>query len=182
MRPVFILVFAAFFSSSCRGQNDLLILKKHNRTIQSFYPGSEIDFNTATRYYEASINSISKDSLFLVQYDVRRAYTNLGVYILDTVAQYHFAINYHDIVSLEKNRRNFDWSSSGAGLFGGGVLLTTAGLVTWIFSKPNTRYYARPSLVISAAALATVGYFLMKTGNKTRKLGGKYKLHYIKMK
>lgn len=182
MRPIFILAIAILFAFDCSAQNDLLILKKHNRTIQSFYPGSEIDFSTSTREYEASIASITKDSLFLVQYDVRRLYTNLGVFVLDTVAEYHFAVNYKDILSLEKPRKNFDWSSSGAALFGGGTILTTAGLITWIFAKPNTRYYARPSLIIGAAALATAGYFLMKTGNKTQKIGKKYKLQYIKMK
>jgi len=182
MRPIFILAIAILFAFDCSAQNDLLILKKHNRTIQSFYPGSEIDFSTSTREYEASIASITKDSLFLVQYDVRRLYTNLGVFVLDTVAEYHFAVNYKDILSLEKPRKNFDWSSSGAALFGGGTILTTAGLITWIFAKPNTRYYASPSLVIGAAALATAGYFLMKTGNKTQKIGKKYKLQYIKMK
>ena len=182
MRPVFILAITLLFASSCAAQNDLLILKKHNRTIQSFFPGSEINFSTSIREYLASITSIKKDSLFLVQYDVRQVYTRIGVFVLDTVAEYHFAVNYHDILSLGKNRENFDWSGSGAALFGGGTILTAAGLITWIFSKPNTRYYARPSLVIGAAALATTGYFLMKTGNKTRKLGKKYKLQYIKMK
>jgi hypothetical protein len=182
MRVFFILSIAVFLASSCAAQNDLLILKKNNRTVESFFPGSEMDFSTNMRYYEAYVSSIEKDSIFLVQYDVRRVYTNLGVFVLDTVAQYHFGINYRDIISFGKKRKNFDWNSSGAALFGGGALLTTAGLITWIFAKPNTRYYARPQLVIGAAALGTVGYFLMKTGNKTRKLGKKYTLHYIKMK
>lgn len=182
MRFLFIFLTAFFFISSCNAQNDLLILKKNNRTVESFYPGSEMDFSTNTRFYEAYVTSIEKDSVFLVQYDVRRVYTNLGVFVLDTVAQYHFGVNYHDIISFGKARKNFDWNSSGAALFGGGVLLTTAGLVTWIFAKPNTRYYARPELVIGAAAIAAVGYLLMKSGNKTMVLGKKYTLHYIKMK
>jgi hypothetical protein len=182
MRFLFILSAAVFFASSCTAQNDLLILKKNNRTVESFYPASEMDFSTSTRYYEAYVTSIEKDSVFLVQYDVRRVYTNLGVFVLDTVAQYHFGVNYHDIISFGKKRKNFDWNSSGAALFGGGVLLTAAGLVTWIVAKPNTRYYARPQLVIGAAAIAAVGYLLMKSGNKTMVLGKKYTLHYIKMK
>lgn len=182
MRVLFVVIIAVFIANDCIAQNDLLILKKNNKTVESFFPGSEMDLSTNTRYYEAYVTSIEKDSVFLVQYDVRRVYTNLGVFVLDTVAQYHFGINYHDIISLGKKRKNFDWNSSGAALFGGGVLLTTAGLITWIFAKPNTRYYARPQLVIGAAALAAVGYFLMKTGNKTRVLGKKYKLEYIKMK
>lgn len=182
MRALFILSFALFFVSSCTAQSDLLILKKHNKAVQSFFPGSEIAFSTINRYYEANVTSIERDTVFLIQYDVRQVFTNLGVYILDTVAKYHFGINYHDIISFGKTRKSFDWNNSGAALFGGGVLITTAGLITWIFSKPHTRYYASPQLVIGAAALAGVGYLLMKTGNKTMRLGRKYTLHYIKVK
>ncbi|MEO8720592.1 MAG: hypothetical protein ABI297_06415, partial [Ginsengibacter sp.] len=157
MRGFFIFFIAFFAASTCVAQNDLLILKKNNHTVESFFPGSEIDFYSNTRYYEANVTSIKNDSVFLVQYDVRRVFTNLGVFVLDTVAQYHFGINYRDIVSFAKQRKNFDWSASGAALFGGGVLLTTAGLITWIFAKPNTRYYARPQLVIAAATLGAVG-------------------------
>jgi hypothetical protein len=182
MRVFCILFVVLLFACSCEAQSDLLILKKNNRTAESFFPGSEMNFSTGTRSYDAYVTSIEKDSVFLVQYDVRRAYTNLGVFILDTVAQYHFGVNYHDIISFGKKRSGFDWNASGAGLFGGGVLLTTAGLITWIFAKPNTRYYARPQLVIGAAAIAGIGYLLMKSGDKTRKLGKKYTLHYIKVK
>lgn len=182
MRALFILSIIVFYSLSCTAQSDLLILKKHNRTVQSFFPGSEMIFSTSTRYYEAYVTSIDKDSVFLVQYDIRQVFTNMGVYVLDTIAHYNFGINYHDIKVFGKPRKNFDWNSSGAALFGGGILLTTAGLVTWIFTKPETEYHASPQLVIGAAALAAVGYLLMKTGNKNMKLGKKYTLHYIKVK
>jgi len=183
MRLLFILSVAFLYATTCVAQNDLLILKKNNRTIQSFFPGSEIDFSTDVRYYEGQITDIKRDSVFLVQFDIRHVYSpNLGVFVLDTVSEYHFAINYKEIISLGKSRKNFDWNASGATLFGGGALLTTAGLITWIFAKPNTRYYARPQLVIGAAALAAIGYVLLKTGNKTMKLGKKYTLHYIKLK
>ena len=157
MRTFCILFITLLFACSCTAQNDLLILKKNNRNVTSFFPGSEMNFSTSTRSYDAYVTSIEKDSVFLVQYDVRRMYTRLGVFILDTVAQYHFGINYRDIISFGENTKNFDWSSSGAGLFGGGVLLTTAGLITWVFAKPNTRYYARPQLVIGAAAVGALG-------------------------
>ena len=150
---VFLSVFI-FYAANCSAQNDLLILKKNNRTIQSFFPGSEMDFSTDTRYYEGQITSIKRDSVFLIQYDIRHVYSpNLGVFLLDTVAEYHFAVNYKDIISFGKNSSNFNWNASGATLFGGGILLTTAGLITWIFAKPNTRYYARPQLVIGAALI-----------------------------
>jgi hypothetical protein len=175
----FIIVSAA---APCKAQSDLLILKKNHRTVQSFYPGSEISFSTASRYYEAYVTSIERDSVFLVQYDIRQVYTSLRIYVPDTVGSYHFGVNYRDIVSFGRDTRNFDWHSSGAALFGGGALLTTAGLITWIFAKPNTRYYARPSLVIVAAALTGIGYLILKSGNKGKRLGKRYTLDYIKIK
>ncbi|HSN07769.1 MAG TPA: hypothetical protein VLS85_01965, partial [Hanamia sp.] len=143
MRLFFILSVAFLYATTCVAQNDLLILKKNHRTIQSFFPGSEIDFSTNVRYYEGQITDIKRDSVFLVQYDIRHIYSpNLGVFVLDTVSEYHFAVNYKSIISLGKSHSNLDWNASGAALFGGGTLLTTAGLITWIFAKPNTRYYA----------------------------------------
>ena len=183
MRLFFILSVVFLYASNCVAQNDLLILKKNHRTIQSFFPGTEINFSTDARYYEGQITDIKRDSVFLVQYDIRHVYSpNLGVFVLDTLSEYHFAVNYKSIISLGKSHSNFDWNASGAALFGGGTLLTTAGLITWIFAKPNTRYYARPQLVIGSAALAAIGYVLLKSGNKSMKLGKKYTLHYIKLK
>src|SRR5665647_2921177 len=119
----------------------------------------------------AYVTSIERDSVFLIRYDIRQVPTNLGVYMLDTVGRYPFAINYHDITGFEKYNNKFDWKASGGALFGGGILLTTVGLGTWLFAKPNTRYYARPSLVIGSAALSGIGYLLLKSHNKGMPLG-----------
>jgi len=181
MRCLLIIFFLFSYIFSSFAQNDLLILKKNNRNVESFFPGSEIDFSTADRYFEAYVTAVKNDSVFLVQYTIQRILTTLGVYISDTVSEYHYGMNYHSIISIGKKRKGFDLNASGSALFGGGILLTTAGLITWIFSKPHTQYYASKQLVIGAAALAAVGYFLMKSGNKTMTLGKKYTLNYIKM-
>ncbi len=184
MKTLFVLfigIFSFFFTA---GQSsDLLILKKNNRTLQTFFPGNEIIFNTSTRYFDAYIQSINHDSLFLIQYDVRQVPTSLGVYILDTLGTYPFAINYKEITGFGKNgNKRFDWSASGGALLGGGALLTVVGLGTWIFTKPNTQYYASPYLVGGAAILAGIGYLLAKSGGKKMTLGKKYSLVYISMK
>lgn len=182
MRSLIILSATLFIVTSCFAQSDLLILKKHNQTVETFFPGSEMMFSTANRFYDAYVTSIQNDTIFLVQYDVRQVLTRLGVYILDTVEQYHFGINYNDIISFGKNRKNFDWNSSGAALLGGGALLATAGLVSLAITKPKTEYRASPQLIIGAAAIAGIGYLLMGVSKKNMKLGRKYTLHYIKLK
>lgn len=178
---IFCITFS-LFSLQCNAQSDFLILKKNGKTIKSFYPGSEMTFYTSNHYHIGSVESIQKDSVYLIYYDVRTVMTTLGVYMLDTVAKYPFSVAYRDITSFQKERKNFDWGSSGAALLGGGVLLSAAGLISWIFTKPNTEYHASLQLVIGAAAIAATGYFLMKNGKKNIKLGKKYTLLYIKIK
>ena len=117
MRYLFIL--CCFFYLPASAQNDLLVLKKNNKTIQSFYPGSPFIFSTANGNFNTYITGIQKDSIYVVQYDIRTVPTNLGIYVLDTVARYNFGINYRDIISLGKMNNHFDWSASGGALFGG---------------------------------------------------------------
>lgn len=160
-------------------QSDFLMLKKNGKVVKSYYPGSEIMFSAGDFYREAKITDINNDSLFLVQYDVRTVMTNLGVYMLDTVATYYSAIRYSDITALGQKTYGFSWKGAGATLFGGGTVLTVAGLLTWVFAKPNTRYYAPPAFVGAAAALAGIGYLLMQNKGHQMKIGKKYSLQYI---
>ncbi len=182
MRFHLLLFLSVFFVLPCIAQSDLLMLKKNNRTIRSFFPGSEINFSTNAGSFNAYVTSIERDSVFLIQYDIRQVPTNLGVYMLDTVGRYRFGINYQDITSFGKSGNQFNWGASGGALLGGGILLTTFGLGTWIFTKPKTRYYASPGLVIGSAALAGIGYLILKSGSKGTTLGKKYTLQYIKVK
>ncbi|MEP6583418.1 MAG: hypothetical protein ABJA90_04105 [Ginsengibacter sp.] len=163
--------------------SDILILKKNDRTFKTFFPGNPISFTTASGYYDGFITSINHDTLFLIQYDIRQRPSNFGVYFLDTVATYRYGINYKQINAFNKNiDKKFNWSGSGGALFGGGILLTTVGLGTWIFSKPNTRYYASPYLIGSAAVLAGIGYLLIKSGGNGLQIGKKYSLEYVPVK
>ncbi len=163
--------------------SDILLLKKDLRTIKTFFPGNEITFSTSSGFYNGFITSINRDSLFIIQYDVRQMPSNLGVYFLDTVAVYRYGINYKQIVGFNKSSsKKFNRGGSGGALFGGGILISTVGLGTWIFAKPNTRYYASPYLIGSAALLGGIGYLLLKSASKGIEIGKKYSLEYIHVK
>lgn len=163
--------------------SDFIVVKKDQRTIKSFFAGSNITFQTDAGYYSGQITSIKKDSLFINQYDVRQVPTNLGVYVLDTVATYRLAFNYRDITNIEnQKRKGFDWAASGGSLFGGGILITAVGLGTWIFAKPGTQYHASPVLVISGAALAGIGYLLLRSKSNKYRIGKKYQVAYVRVK
>lgn len=163
--------------------SDFLVIKKNQRTVKSFFAGSNISFTTERGYYSGQITSVKKDSLFISQYDVRQVPTNLGVYVLDTMATYRIAVNYKEIIKIANDKKKgFSWAASGGSLLGGGVLLAGVGLGTWIFTKPGTRYHASPALVISGAALAGVGYLLLRSNGSYYSIGQKYQLQYVKVK
>ncbi|MEO6637111.1 MAG: hypothetical protein ABIN25_02470 [Ginsengibacter sp.] len=168
---------------SCKAQSDILVLKKNLRTIKTFFPGTEISMSTADGYYNGRVTSIARDSVYIIQYDIRQMPSNFGVYFLDTVATYRYGINYKQIIAFDKQyNKKFNWSGSGGALLSGGILLTTVGLGTWLFTKPDTRYYASPYLIGGAVVLAGIGYLLVKSGSKGLSLGKKYSLEYIHVK
>src|SRR5665213_41502 len=178
MRTLLIFFVAFFLVTKCNAQSDLLILKKNDKTVQSFYAGTQMHFFTGTHYHEGSVTAVEKDSVYLIYYDVKQMMTTMGFYMLDTVATYPFAVDYRTITALKKERKNFDWGTSGAVLMGGGLLLTAAGLLTWVFTKPNSEYYVSTGFVIGAAAIAVAGYFIAKLATKDIKIGKKYTLRY----
>lgn len=170
-----------FLHFSNAQSSDILVLKKNLKTVKTYFPGTEINVNTDEGYYDGIITSIRKDSVFIIHYDIRQIPSNLGIYFLDTIATYRYGINYKSIIALNKpyDSKKFNWSGSGGTLFGGGILITTVGLGTWLFTKPNTRYHASPYLIGGAAVLAGLGYLLIKSGNKGMEIGKKYSLLYI---
>ncbi len=184
MKSALLFFVSSFIYASCLSQpSDFIVLKKDQRTIKSFFAGSNIGFKTDKGYYNGQITSVKKDSLFIEEYDIRQIPTNLGVYMLDTVATYRLGFNYKDVIKIENQKtKGFNWANSGGSLLGGGVLITVAGLVTWIFAKPGTQYHASPALVIGGAALAGIGYLLLRSNGSYYSIGKKYQLKYIKVK
>ena len=184
MKSVFLFFISSFIYYSCLSQpSDFIILKKDNRTIKSFFAGSMIGLQTTNGFYSGIITAVKKDSLFINQYDVRQVPTNLGVYVLDTMATYRLKFNYKEIIKIEnQKRKGFNWAASGGSLLGGGILITAVGLGTWAFTKPGTQYHASLALVIGGAALAGIGYLLLKSNGYYYAIGKKYRLEYIKVK
>lgn len=172
---LFLISFKAFAQNA-----DFIILKKSDRKIKTFFAGSQIQFLTAAGFYAGQINYIKKDTIYLLQFDIRPIPTNMGVFMWDTLATYRLQFNYKDILAIgNQKKKGFNSSGSGASLFGGGLLLTTVGLGTWLFTKRGTQYYASPYLVGGAAILAGAGYLLLKGNSGNYKIGKKYSIEYI---
>lgn len=183
MKSAFLFISLFIYTSVISQPSDFIVLKKDQRTVKTFFAGSNIGFETGRGYYAGQITSINKDSLFINQYDIRQIPTNLGIYVLDTVATYRLSFNYKEILAVEKQKkRGFNWASSGGSLLGGGILITAVGLGSWIFTKPGSVSHASPALVIGGAALAGAGYLLLRSNSAGYTIGKKYQLQYISVK
>src|SRR5215211_3350404 len=108
MKNWFLSFFSILFCSICFAQTDFIVLKKNDRTLKTLFAGSEASFTTSLRYYSGRIDAVEKDSIYLLEYDVRQVPTSLGVYILDTLAVYRTGVYYKDILKIQNKRRGFN--------------------------------------------------------------------------
>ncbi|MEO5647488.1 MAG: hypothetical protein ABIQ56_03940, partial [Chitinophagaceae bacterium] len=129
-------------------------MKKRNRTEKSFFAGMPIAFTTNSGSYGGQVEKIKQDSIFLLQFDTRRKPTRLGVFVLDTFAVYRLTFHYKELLSIALRKHGFNWGTTGASLLGTGSLLTILGAGSWLVTKKDSRYYARPEFVAACAGLA----------------------------
>jgi len=167
-----------FFSSGVAAQpSDILMVKKGNKTLQTYYAGSNIAF-TATNgaYRDAKIERLKNDTLYLREYITQYLPTTFGTFILDTLGSYHYQYHYRDVAYIgQKEKRGFNLKGSGASLFGGGILLILGSGAVYLFDRSK---FSMP-LLLASAGLATIGYFLMKTGRNGLRIGKKFRLVYL---
>lgn len=173
-------LLAAFLilSATAKAQpSDFIILKKKNRTIKTFYAGTNIQF-TATNgaYRDALITGIRNDTIYLQEFYILKLPTSYGGFIIDTAGSFRYAYHYNQVKSFGPEAyKGFNINGSGAALFGGGVLLTLASGVSYLANKDQFS----PELLVAAASLGTIGYFMSKAGSKGMVIGKKYRLHYM---
>ncbi len=174
-------VLLLFSTTSVAQSADFIILKKHNKTIQTFYSGTNISFTSQSgSFINAQINGLKDDTLYLQEFIIRYLPTTIGTYIVDTAGSYRYKYHYNQIAAIgRKEKTNFNARGSGAALFGGGVLLTLASGVVYLADREK---FSAP-LLLASVGLGTLGYFLAK-GKKSSSgmaIGKKYKLVYMNM-
>ena len=182
MRFIFTILITILFSGLVSAQNDLLLLRKHNRTIRQFYPGISIEFFiTNNQMISGFITKIQYDSLYLDQYRIATMYTGWGSAVYDTMNTYHLAFSYKDIVgfpAMEKKRATNIPTMLMIGSAGYASLnIINAGILNQ--SLTGSQNLGR--LGIAAAVFAT-GFLLKRVKKDYWPVGKKYKLVYLLVK
>ena len=99
-----LLLLFLFLSVNALAQfSDMIsVRKKNGSNIKTFYAGSPIVLQTTTgAYVEGRISDIRHDSIFIATYDIRTVMSQLGVWVVDTVAKYELGLHYTEIERIK---------------------------------------------------------------------------------
>lgn len=175
----FLLIFL-FPVSLAAQQSDILLLQKNHRTIRQFFSGNNITFFTTEHMgVSAVIDYIKRDSLFLLQYDVKMVPNIFGTFSPDTLAVYNVNFSLKNIYSFPADPRKFAFITNGNLFMLGGGAYLVLNIVNTLrehdapFGKDNM-----PNIIGGVTAFA-FGFLLHKSQVTEYRLGRKYQLKYL---
>ena len=175
---VFILLYGV--SWNVFSQSDLLVLKQKNQVIQTWVPGSYIDFQFSSKQWiQGIIKNIRNDSILIDQVVLRQVPTQLGFLKTDTAHLGLMKLHVSEIYGMPKRQQ-------GSGILSNGALFQL-GAAAYIFLnifnsllKGDPVFGSRNLSSIAIAAGVWVTGKVLKSVHKTYiKTGGRYKLQMI---
>lgn len=164
----------------------IVIKKKNNRTLKTYFPGTFISAVTYTGFtLNGIIKEIKNDSVFIEQQEVRQVATQFGVPALDTLV-YTIRLHYQEI-------RGFSYAIDrpGGGRNSGGLLpsvMIAGGAGFIVLELVNTAYRGESlnegnklTLLAIAAGVAATGLLWKHLKKRNSGAGKKYKVIYVNM-
>jgi len=172
-------VFLVLLSKGSWGQsgsNNILLLKKGNKTLTKFMTGSAIRFSTTEGMpVEGRIERITPDSIFLINYTIRRLQRTDGGIIFDTAGRYRLMFSLTNIGALPAGKQK------GENILTNGALLRIAGAGYLVLNIINTTRQGDPpfgqeniSEILIGAGMVASGYLLGKLWRKRYPIGRKF--------
>jgi hypothetical protein len=189
MKRILLLALVSCFAISLYSQpSDFVIIKsKSNRTLKTYYEG---EFISAVNYNGFSINGFIKyirnDSIVIQQQETRLVPTDFGSK-LDTL-KYTMGFDYHDVKIFNYSSKYVWGHKKGFAQVTIPKILMIGGIGYIVLESVNTVYRGESfsahdkwqSLAV-AGGLALTGFIWQTTQNGANKVGGKYRVVYMKM-
>lgn len=176
------LLLSSFLAFS-QASDFIVVKKKNNRTLKTYFPGTPIVLETVDyRYFSGIIQSVRNDSVFIKQYDVRTLMNQWGTTSVDTVGSYLIQLHYKDINKVVFDRKESFWFIKNGTLFMiGGLGYAALNVINGAYLKePITDKRNLQSLAI-ALGVAGGGYVLNRIQHLRNKNGKRYRIEYIRM-
>ena len=167
--------------------SDFIVLKKrNNRTIKTYYPGAFISAHTYNGFaVNGFIKEIRHDSLIVLQQETRLVAADFGS-VLDTVS-YTIGVDYREIKTFHYTgdfswgrKRGFAQITVPKLMKIGGVGFIILELVNSTYRKESLSENNKVIPLAIAAGVAATGFAITYFQNKSDKAGGKYKVVYVK--
>jgi hypothetical protein len=177
-------MFVSITPSAYSQASDFVVVKKrNNRTIRSYFPGSAISCQTVYgNYLNGIVDAVRNDSVFVKQYDIRSVPNMWGVAKIDTLGSYINGIHYKDIELFEMgNRESFGFIKNGTLFMIGGLGYAALNVINGKYLKESiTGSKNRKSLGI-ALGVAGAGLIMNRIHSYNSRRGRKYRVEYIHM-
>ncbi|MCW3087373.1 MAG: hypothetical protein JWQ78_759 [Sediminibacterium sp.] len=107
MKQLLLLLLLITCGIFVRAQSDLLVLKQRNRTIQTWIPGSFIDFQFSSKQWiQGIIKAVRNDSVIIEQVMIVQVPNRFGFPTIDTAKMGLFKLHVNEIYGMPK--RNFN--------------------------------------------------------------------------
>lgn len=183
--PILLIGFSLI--ASAQPSDYIVLKKKNNRTLKTYFPGTFLSAVTYTGFtLNGVIKQIKNDSVFIEQFDVRQVPTQFGVPALDTVV-YTIRLHYQEITKYLYTTNR----SGGARRTGGGLLpqiMILGGIGFIVLEVVNTLYRGESlsdgnklTVMAIAAGIAATGFLWKHLQNRGDRTGKKYTAVYVRM-
>ncbi len=185
MRLLLFCIVLLALSGNCFSQaSDFIVVKKrNNRTLKTYFPGSTIALQTVYgNYLGGVVQAVRHDSVFIKEYNIRSVPNQWGVSSVDTLGSYVVALHYKDIeIVMMKQRQSFGFIKNGAILMIGGLGYIALNIFNGKYLKqPITDLDNRKSLAI-ALGVAGAGFLMNRLHKYNNKNGKRYRVEYVRM-
>lgn len=190
MKQILLLISILFAANLLYSQqSDFIVLKKkNNRTLRTYYPGAFISAVTVSDFpINGFITAVRNDSLIIRQEERKLMQTDFGME-LDTFV-YTIAVDYRQIKQFNYTRA-YTWGGRRGFvqvalpkimILGGGgfVVLET---VNTLYRGESFNDDKKLVALGVAAGIAAAGWFIESNKARNKKVGKKYKVVYVKAK
>ena len=182
-----ILLATLSFMASAQPSDYIVLKKKNNRTLKTYFPGTFLSAVTYTGFtLNGVIKEIKNDSVFIEQFDVRQVPTQFGVPALDTVV-YTLRLHYQEIRKwLYETDRSGGGRRRGGGLIQqimivGGIGFIVLEVVNTIYRGESFSDGNKLTAMGIAAGIVATALLWKHLQNRGERTGKKYKVIYVKM-
>lgn len=181
MRIVFLLLSCSLFLAA-HAQTDLLVLKKREKTIQTWSSGSYIIFRFSSgQWIEGFVRKVQNDSIWLNQVQINRLFNNWGFYTFDTSRVGIMKFHVHEIMAVP--RKDFSYN-----LISNGKLFQLGSLAFLFLNIFNSVIHKEPVFAAdnlprlgAAGGVFLLGTILAKSSRTYWEMGKKYECKTLQL-